>query len=198
MEESDFDFTIKLLIVGDTCVGKTNFISVFMGNTFSENYMTTSGIDLKTTKIEIRNKKIRIQLWDTAGQEKYRAITKTLFLKVQGILILYDITKESSFNHLKDWIKSIREECGSQIQLLIVGNKSDLNESRIIEKEKALAYAEEEKIKYIETSSKTGENIQKAISLLCEKIIDNTEISGDFSFTIDAGSLSKKNKGKCC
>ena len=198
MEESDFDFTIKLLIVGDTCVGKTNFISVFMGNTFSENYMTTSGIDLKTTKIEIRNKKIRIQLWDTAGQEKYRAITKTLFLKVQGILILYDITKEISFNHLKDWIKSIREECGSQIQLLIVGNKSDLNESRIIEKEKALAYAEEEKIKYIETSSKTGENIQKAISLLCEKIIDNTEISGDFSFTIDAGSLSKKNKGKCC
>ena len=198
MEESDFDFTIKLLILGDTCVGKTNFISVFMGNTFSENYMTTSGLDLKTTSIEIRNKKIRIQLWDTAGQEKYRAITKTLFLKVQGILILYDITKESSFNNLKDWIKSIREECGNQIQLLIVGNKSDLNKSRIIEKEKALAYAEEEKIKYIETSSKTGENIQKAISLLCEKIIDNTEISGDFSFTIDAGSLSKKNKGKCC
>ena len=80
--ESDFDYTIKLLVVGDSTVGKTNFIRMFIENVFSQNYMTTSGIDLKTSSIEIKNKKIRVQLWDTAGQEKYRAITKNLFLKV--------------------------------------------------------------------------------------------------------------------
>ena len=96
-EELDFDFTIKLLIAGDSSVGKTNFISMYIENRYNQNYMTTSGIDLKTKNIEIKSKKIRVQLWDTAGQEKYRAITKNLFLKVQGILLIYDITNENSF-----------------------------------------------------------------------------------------------------
>ena len=198
MEESDFDFTIKLLIVGDTCVGKTNFISVFMGNTFSENYMTTSGIDLKTSSIEIKNKKIRVQLWDTAGQEKYKAITKNLFLKVQAALIVYDITNEETFNNLKTWVRSIKEECGKQIQMLIIGNKNDLNEERVVDKNIAMEYAKEEKIDYLETSSKTGDNIQKAITLLCEKVLENTEFTNDFSFTLDATAISQKNKSKCC
>ena len=186
------------MIAGDSSVGKTNFISMYIENRYNQNYMTTSGIDLKTKNIEIKSKKIRVQLWDTAGQEKYRAITKNLFLKVQGILLIYDITNENSFNNLKGWINSIKEECGNQIQMILIGNKIDLNEKRMIKKEDALAFAEKEKIKYIETSSKTGENIQQAISLLCEKIIDSSEISGEYSFTLDTASLSKKNKRKCC
>ena len=104
----------------------------------------------------------------------------------------------SKVNNLKGWINSIKEECGNQIQMILIGNKIDLNEKRMIKKEDALAFAEKEKIKYIETSSKTGENIQQAISLLCEKIIDSSEISGEYSFTLDTASLSKKNKRKCC
>ena len=160
--------------------------------------MTTSGIDLKTSCIEIKNKKIKVQLWDTAGQEKYKAITKNLFLKVQGILIVYDITNEKSFLNLKTWVKSIKEECGKQMQMIIVGNKSDLDSNRVIDKNTVIEYAKEVKIDYIETSCKTGDNVQKSISLLCEKVLENTEMSNDFSFTLDISSVSKKNKHKCC
>ena len=196
--DSDFDYTIKILVVGDSTVGKTNFIRMFIENKFNQNYMTTSGIDLKTSSIEIKNKKIRVQLWDTAGQEKYKAITKNLFLKVQAALIVYDITNEETFNNLKTWVRSIKEECGKQIQMLIIGNKNDLNEERVVDKNIAMEYAKEEKIDYLETSSKTGDNIQKAISLLCEKVLENTEFTNDFSFTLDATAISQKNKSKCC
>ena len=196
--ESDFDYTIKLLVVGDSSVGKTNFISMFIENKFNQAYMTTSGMDLRTSSIEVKNKKIRVQLWDTAGQEKYRAITKNLFLKVQAALIVYDITNEETFNNLKTWVRSIKEECGKQIQMLIIGNKNDLNEERVVDKNIAMEYAKEEKIDYLETSSKTGDNIQKAISLLCEKVLENTEFTNDFSFTLDASAISQKNKSKCC
>ena len=196
--DSDFDYTIKILVVGDSTVGKTNFIRMFIENKFNQNYMTTSGIDLKTSSIEIKNKKIRVQLWDTAGQEKYKAITKNLFLKVQAALIVYDITNEETFNNLKTWVRSIKDECGKQIQMLIIGNKNDLNEERVVDKNIAMEYAKEEKIDYLETSSKTGDNIQKAISLLCEKVLENTEFTNDFSFTLDATAISQKNKSKCC
>ena len=197
-QESDFDYTIKLLVVGDSSVGKTNFITQFIENKFNQTYMTTSGMDLKTSSIVVKNKKIRVQLWDTAGQEKYRAITKNLFLKVQGALVVYDITNDNSFTNLKTWVKSIKEECGKSMQMIIVGNKCDLDDERVIEKEKALEYAEEEKVEYIETSSKTGENVQKAISQLCEKVLENNEMGAEFSFTLDASSFSKNNKRKCC
>ena len=197
-QESDFDYTIKLLVVGDSSVGITNFITQFIENKFNQTYMTTSGMDLKTSSIVVKNKKIRVQLWDTAGQEKYRAITKNLFLKVQGALVVYDITNDNSFTNLKTWVKSIKEECGKSMQMIIVGNKCDLDDQRVIEKEKALEYAEEEKVEYIETSSKTGENVQKAISQLCEKVLENNEMGAEFSFTLDASSFSKNNKRKCC
>ena len=98
-------------------------------------YMSTTGVDSKSKVIEIKNKKVRIQIWDTAGQEKYKAITKNLFLKVMGALILYDITDESSFEKLKTWVSMIKEECGKHMQMIIVGNKSDLDEQRKIKRE---------------------------------------------------------------
>ena len=97
--ESEYDYTIKLLVLGDTNVGKTKFIIRFSENKFQEEYMATIGIDLKFSTIEIKGKKIRVQMWDTAGQEKYRSITKNLFLKVQGILALYDITNDITFEN---------------------------------------------------------------------------------------------------
>jgi small GTP-binding protein len=151
---------------------------------------------LKTVIIEINNNKIRVQLWDTAGQEKYKAITKNLFLKVQGTLVVFDITNDNSFNNAKKWVNSIKDECGKTMQMILIGNKSDLEEKRVVSQEEASQYAEEEKIEYIETSSKTGENIQRAINSICQKILDNTEIERDFSFTLEQTILKKKSK--CC
>jgi small GTP-binding protein len=195
--ESDFDYTIKILILGDSNVGKTNFISQFIDKKFSDSYMSTSGIDLKMRTLVIKNKKIRIQLWDTAGQEKYKAITKNLFLKVQGSLIMYDITDEKSFTNLINWVKSVKEECGKSMQMILVGNKSDLIFERVIKKEKAMNYSQEQGIPYIETSSKTGDNVINAVIALCEKIMENTEIGNECSFTLNVGHLSQR-KQKCC
>ena len=197
-KESEFEYTIKLLVVGDTNVGKTNFIYRFIENKFSQNYMATTGIDLKCTTIELKGKKIRVQLWDTAGQEKYKSITKNLFLKVQGVLAVYDITNDTSFANLKSWIKIIKEECGKHMPIILVGNKNDLENQRNIDKNVAIAFAQEEKVEYIETSSKSGENISKAISLLCEKVLEDAEFDNDCSFTLDSSSIRDKKKHKCC
>ena len=197
--DANYDLTLKLLVVGDSSVGKTNFVMRLINNEFSKNYMTTSGIDLKTTDIEIKNKKIHIQLWDTAGQEKYKAITKNLFLKVMGALIIYDITNETSYNNLKSWVKLIKEECGKHMQLIILGNKSDLDAQRKISKDEAINYAKEQKIDYIETSSKTGENVKKAVTMICENILENKELNDSSSFVLDNSSfLTDKRKKRCC
>ena len=194
----NFDYILKLLIVGDSTVGKTNFIMRFINDKFNESYMTTSGIDLKTKDIEIKNKNIRIQIWDTAGQEKYRAITRNLFLKVLGVLIIYDITNEKSYNNLKTWVQLIREDCGSHMQIIIVGNKCDLDSERKINQEEVMKYAKKEKIEYIETSCKTGENVQKAVKTICEKILENNDLSSDMSFTLSSSSLLTPKNKKCC
>ena len=196
-EDPEIDYTIKLLIVGDSSVGKSNFIYRFIENSFCEEYLATTGIDLKTANMKIKDKMIRVQLWDSAGQEKYRAITKNLFLKVLGALVFYDITNENSFNNLKEWVKSIREECGVHMQMIIIGNKNDLEDKRVV-KNVAEAYAREQKIEYMETSSKTGENVQEAIISLCEKILKSEELSKDLSFTLDKSSFFLKKKKKCC
>ena len=194
----NFDLILKLLIVGDSSVGKTNFIMRFISDKFNESYMTTSGIDLKSKDIEIKNKNIRIQIWDTAGQVKYKAMTRNLFLKVMGAIIIYDITNEKSYTNLKSWVELIREECGSHMQIIIVGNKCDLDSERKINQDEGMNYAEEEKIEYIETSCKTGENVQKAVKTICEKILENNDLSSDMSFTLSSSSLLPPKNKKCC
>ena len=198
MDENS-DITLKLLIVGGSGVGKTNFLNMFLNNKFNQNYFSSTGIDLQNKIMNIKNKKVRIQIWDTAGQEKYKSITKNLFLKVMGALVLYDITNEESFTKLKEWVELIKEECGRHIKILIIGNKSDLESQRAIDKEDAMKYANEEKVQYIECSSKTGENVEKAIIVLSEKILESTEIIMDSSLMLDSTLLSSKiKKRKCC
>ena len=196
--ETDIEYTIKILIVGDTNVGKTNILYRYFDNQYNQHYMATTGIDLKSTTIELKGKKLRIQLWDTAGQEKYRAITSNLFLKVQGFLVVYDITNERSFINLKEWVKSIKEECGSHIPMIIIGNKNDLENERLISKNDAVSYAKKEKLEYIETSSKSGENIKEAIILITQKVLETSELGNDCSFSLDSSHFNNIKKHKCC
>ena len=197
--EDNCDLTLKILIVGDSCVGKTNFVNKFLGKDFNDNYMSTAGLDLKNRNIVLKNKKVRIQIWDTAGQEKYKAITRNLFLKVMGTIIIYDITNKNTYNNLQNWINLIKEECGKHMRILIVGNKSDLDSQREVSKEDAINYAKHEKAQYIETSSKTGENVLKAVTILSEKIMEN-KVGRNSSIILDASiSFSDiKAKKNCC
>ena len=196
--DKEYEYLIKILIVGDSTVGKTNFIKKYVENKFNESYFASTGIDLITTSIKIEGKSFKIQIWDTAGQEKYRAMTKNLFLKTQGIVIIFDISNEISFINLKSWMNDIKEECSADIPMILVGNKLDLEDKRVIDKERAMEFAKNKKLEYIETSSKTGENINKALSLIIEKIYQRADSNSNFSFTLDDGTVKKKSKKMCC
>ena len=197
--KSEFDYLIKLLILGDSAVGKTNFLCKLTENKFNQNYMASTAIDIKNTSIKINGKNIKLQIWDTAGQEKYRALTRSFLIKAQGILALYDITNHTSFDNLQSWLTLIKEECYVDIPVIIVGNKMDLEEKRIVNKEEASEYAKKENVEFIETSSKTGENVEKTLYMLTEKVLQKIENSSDFSFTLDSGTIKKKrNKHSCC
>ena len=196
--DSEPEISIKLLVLGDLSVGKSSFIYRFIEDKFNTDSIPTTGLDLKTADLLINNKKVRVQLWDTVGQEKYNSITQNLILRVQGIIILFDITNKDSFNNLNEWIKTVREQVGNNLAILLVGNKCDLEENRLVFKEEANIFAKNEKIKYIETSCKTGENIIKAIDYICEKIINSFTLKNDLSFSLDSSSLIVAKRKNCC
>ena len=197
----EYEYSLKLLLLGDSCVGKSNFIFWFINHEFNGQHFTSSGIELKNTELVIDKNKIQLQIWDTAGQEKYKAVTKSLFSKVQGFIAIFDLTKEETFINIKTWITLIKAECGHHTPILLVGNKNDLKDLRDISDEDIKKYCDEEKLEFIKTSSKTGENINKAINMICEKILEEKDetLEKNFSFTLDSSIHSEKRKKyKCC
>ena len=198
MESSpESDFVIKILLLGDSEVGKSCFLMRYSDNVFVENYITTIGLDykLKTVKLD-SGKAIKVQLWDTAGQDKYRTIAKNYYKGSHGILLLYDITKITSFENIREWIRDIKEEVSEKAIIFLIGNKIDLTDNRKISKEKGEELAEEYKIPFFEASAKSGENVDEVFKALYKKI---SEVYGDLER--EKGSkLNKKNKNKgiCC
>ena len=194
---SEYDYTIKLFIVGNTAVGKTNFMNKFVDDQFQQNHVATVGIDFKTKYVEFDGKKMKVQLWSTAGKEKYKSISKNIMLRSQGLLALYDITNEKTYLDLKQWIQLTKEKYSSYIPIMIIGNKNDLESERVVDKETAISYAEEENAEYIETSCKTGDNILKSIVLITRKIIDFFELNKSYSFTLSTRKYKNKERS-CC
>ena len=190
------DYSIKLLVLGDLSVGKTSFIYRFTEDKFDTEQIPTTGLDLKTADIILENKKIRVQIWDTAGQEKFNSITKNLILRVQGIILLFDLTNKESFDNLNSWIKIIREHCGNKMHILIVGNKNDLEDQ--INEEDIIKFCKSLKFKFKKTSCKNGENIKEAVDLICKNIITSSKGKNEISFSLESSSLMTKNKKKCC
>ena len=198
MESSnDSDLVFKILLLGDSEVGKSCFLMRYSENVFIENYITTIGLDykLKTVKLDT-GKTIKVQLWDTAGQDKYRTIAKNYYKGSHGILLLYDITKQSSFDNIREWVRDIKEEVNEKAILFLIGNKIDMEDQRKIPKEKGVELAEEFKIPFFEASAKSGENVDEVFKALYNKIC---EIYGD----LERERGNKKNKkrkikGRCC
>ena len=116
---AEYDYSIKLLIIGDSCVGKSNYIIRLIHDQFNKEYLASVGLELKRSEIIINNKKIQLQIWDTAGQVKYKAVTKSLFSKVQGFIAMFDLTKGESFENIKNTIKSIKNECGEHTPIIL-------------------------------------------------------------------------------
>ena len=170
----NFDKKCNLLIIGDATVGKTCILRRFAQDKFTSNYISTVGIDFFTKDVILDDKKIHIKIWDTAGQERYRSLTQGFFRKAEGIIIVYDITNEKSFNNLKFWIESIENNTNSQsskIPSIIVGNKIDILE-RKVDKVSAENFAKDKNYKYFEVSAKSGINIDESIKYLIKNVLE--------------------------
>ena len=186
----EVEFVFKILLLGDSEVGKSCFLMRYSDNVFVENYITTIGLDYKLKNVKLDSgKTIKVQLWDTAGQDKYRTIAKNYFKGSHGILLLYDITKQSSFNNIREWIQDIREEVSPKAIIFLIGNKIDLADQRKISKEKGIELAEEYKLPFFEASAKSGENVDEVFKALYKKI---SEVYGD----LEREMGSKLNKRK--
>ena len=194
---NEVEFVFKILLLGDSEVGKSCFLMRYSDNVFVENYITTIGLDYKLKSVKLDSgKTIKVQLWDTAGQDKYRTIAKNYFKGSHGILLLYDVTKQSSFQSIRDWIQDIREEVSQKAIIFLIGNKIDLVDKRKISKEKGIELAEEYKLPFFEASAKSGENVDEVFKALYKKI---SEVYGDLEKEMGTKlNKRKKNKRKCC
>jgi len=175
----EYDFLMKLILVGDSGVGKTNILSKYLKNDFDPDSKATVGVEFGTKNIEIDNKRIKVQIWDTAGQERYKSITSTYYKGAKGAFIVYDITRKSTFDNIDKWIGDLKNNGDENMIVYLVGNKSDLNDMREVRKDEAMTKSEKFNIAFSETSALYGDNIHKIFQDLMEKVYINFYRSGN-------------------
>ena len=194
---SKFDHLFKILIIGESGVGKTCFLLRYAENSFVANHLLTIGIDFKIKMIEIEGKIIKLQIWDTAGQDRFRTITKTYYKGSHGVILVYDVCDEKSFGNMKNWVNQIEQNARSSICKVLVGNKCDKPE-RVITEEQGRKFAEEFNMQFYETSAKTGQNVNEAFTYLTGKILQiyKNKEGHNGGITLN-GKDDKEHKG-CC
>ena len=191
----EYDYVLKIILVGDSGIGKSSLMLRFVDNMYTDTYISTIGVDFKTRIVPYRGKKIKLQIWDTAGQERFRNIVSSYYRTVHGILLTYDITQRSSFQHLQQyWMKDIIKYTDASI--MIVGTKSDLSKSREVRSETAAEYAMQCGAAYMETSAQSTVNVEKVFTDLVAKIMDNVEEKDDL--VTDGIQFNSAFQGKCC
>lgn len=174
MAKKSYDLLFKLLLIGDSGVGKTCILFRFSDDAFNTTFISTIGIDFKIKTIELRGKKIKLQIWDTAGQERFHTITTSYYRGAMGIMLVYDITNAKSFDNIAKWLRNIQEHANEDVEKMILANKCDMEEKRVISKERGESIARENGIRFLETSAKTNVNIEKAFMELSENILEKT------------------------
>ena len=201
ISNESYDQKIKIMVIGESLVGKTALITRYTNNSFSGTYLTTVGIDFQTKLLNINDKTIKVELWDTAGQERFRNIAKNYFQSSDGFLIVYDITSKSSFEKLSFWNEQVNLNAPENTKYIIVGNKKDLEEKREVKIEEGENFAKENKVKFYETSAKDGSNVNEVFELLAKEIVadyEKLQVKNKRSSQI----LKKKNtvaeKKSCC
>ena len=166
----EFDLIFKIVIIGDSGVGKTNLIGRYLKNEYKEDSKATVGVEFGEKKYEINGLKIKAQIWDTAGQERYRAITSMYYKGAKGGLIVFDLSSKSTFQNVEKWFNEIKKTADPTINLILIGNKSDLKDKRQISTEEGENKAKEMNVPYLETSALNADNADKAFDLLIQEI----------------------------
>jgi small GTP-binding protein len=166
--EDEYDYLFKVVLIGDSGVGKSNLLSRFTKNEFNLESKTTIGVEFATKSIEVGNKIIKAQIWDTAGQERYRAITSAYYRGAVAALLVYDITKLHTFQNVEKWLQELKDYADDNIVVMLVGNKTDLNNLRAVKVEDAQAFAEKHELAFIETSALDSTNVVDAFEQIIQ------------------------------
>lgn len=197
----EYDRLVKVVIIGDSGVGKSTFFKRYIDGDFVESYIATIGLDFSIKNTTWQNKKIKIQIWDTAGQERFRSIINSYYRGAHCILVMFDLTNQSSFDNIKNWMREVQKF--SNHSVILVGTKKDLCHFRIITDDKIKAICKEYDISYFETSAKTGENIDSIFNKVCElsfeKKNENTKLlPNSLSIHKQLPPRIETSNGFCC
>lgn len=209
MTDENVDGIFKIILLGDSSVGKSTILTRYSMNVFNEDTSETIGIDFKNVDITIKNQLYKLQIWDTAGQERFRSFLSTYFQGTHGIVIIYDISNKDSFDHINSWIAEVKKTLKIEdIVILIIGNKNDLESERQVNKEMGVKFSEENGFLFFETSAKTNENdcVYKAFEIIANKLIEKFNYIPDKNVTnlANPDKISLNNKvvategKKCC
>jgi Ras-related protein Rab-8A len=208
-EIGNYDYIFKILLLGDSSVGKTCFLLRYSDDTFTENHISTIGLDYRFKLVNLENdKKVKLQIWDTAGQDRFRAITKNYYKGAHGIILIYDVTNISTFNNIKSWVTQIRENTTEKIKIVLVGNKIDEEELRKISSDEGQKLAVEYDLKFFEASAKKNIRVTEVFNYITEEINiqnmkkevqDNAERKKNKANTIIVSDEKvKSKKTECC
>mmetsp|Transcript_32293 Transcript_32293/g.53384 ORF Transcript_32293/g.53384 Transcript_32293/m.53384 type:complete len:618 (+) Transcript_32293:54-1907(+) len=170
-----YSTTFKLLVVGDAGVGKTCLITRFVDDTFTSTSKSTIGVDFKATSIEMDGKNVSLQVWDTAGQERFRALTTSYYRGAHGVIVVYDVTEQASFDHLRSWMKDVDLYSGEEVTKLLIGNKDDLPERKVVSADAAREFAKEHQMLFMEASAMRATNVSAAFRLLVAEVMHQAD-----------------------
>ncbi|XP_061634822.1 ras-related protein Rab-11B-like isoform X1 [Phyllopteryx taeniolatus] len=184
--DDEYDFLFKVVLIGDSGVGKSNLLSRFTRNEFNLESKSTIGVEFATRSLQVDGKTIKAQIWDTAGQERYRAITSAYYRGAVGALLVYDIAKHLTYENVERWLKELRDHADNNIVIMLVGNKSDLRHLRAVPTDEARAFAEKNTLSFIETSALDSTNVEEAF----KNILTGLQLAGN-RFRVDIASRPK-------
>uniref|UniRef100_A0A3P9I1C5 small monomeric GTPase n=1 Tax=Oryzias latipes TaxID=8090 RepID=A0A3P9I1C5_ORYLA len=177
--DPDFNHMFKLLIIGNSSVGKTSVLFRYADDSFNPAYVSTVGIDFKVKTVFRNEKRIKLQIWDTAGQERYRSITTAYYRGADGFLLMYDITNQESFNAVRDWATQVQHYSSKDAQVILVGNKCDMEDDRLITREDGQRLADERGFLFFEASAKENINVKQVFEHLVDVICEQMNTSTD-------------------
>ena len=201
------DYKLKVVVVGDSGVGKTNLIKRFVSNTYNPNTKATVGVEFLSKSYKINNQVFKIEIWDTAGQERYKSITAAYYKGAKGALIVYDITQKESFENINKWMSEVRDKSAKDLKIMIVGNKTDLENERQVSTDDALERAKELESPVMEASALDGNNVKAAFYDLLKEmykeikkkidIVENQNAGGEKD-GVQLNTNEEKEKKGCC
>ncbi|UXI17602.1 hypothetical protein NH340_JMT03545 [Sarcoptes scabiei] len=201
----DYDYLFKLLLIGDSGVGKSCLLLRFADDTYTESYISTIGVDFKIRTIELDGKTIKLQIWDTAGQERFRTITSSYYRGAHGIIVVYDVTDMDTFHNVKHWLQEIERYACDNVKKFLIGNKADVTGKKVVDFATAKEFADNLGIPFIETSAKNATNVEQAFLMMASEIKasvgpSDKEVRESVGQTINPGKTTAVNQksSSCC